>query len=665
MNRNRSHKLKSLKLDSGTLEAEMFEGREDIESVVLTNCAEIPEFCFSRCVNLREVTVQGSLKTIRYDAFSGCGNLEVFSAPDAKDLNICFEAFRDCKSLKRFDCFPKAAWIDPYAFAGCRSLEKIDLGSSLNNLAKSAFQDCDLTRLTLADNQKYYVKDGFVIERATVYDEQDKAETVMRALYYLKDDENVVIPSEVQKLSDMCFKGRRIRSITLPPTMDDLNDTEATDDRLVVEEFGKIGNEFYHIPTDYTMQLQDPFYKCKSLASINVSEGSESFTSIGGVLYSKDGETLYRVPPAREGAFAVPEGVTSIHDYAFSGTAVTTVMLPASVEHIGHAAFRTGPQHVEVSADNPKFKKTENLLYEHTKQGNGVLFCDRDTRTPSFKSNTNYIREYAFENCSRIRYCRLPLKIKEIGGHAFAGCTSLMSMSLPPFQEDVESGLFEGCISLERLDYPRRLKTIADRILAGCSQKITIRIRDNEVLMSDEMYADTNCSITYDIAFRPDGLSYSDLFDYDNIRGFIVTPSDSFPLGCTDFSEATAMYEGIQQIGQNKATPAILLRVPSAAKTFEISESCFFIQTAAFYYCPKLEEIYIPDNVKVMMENAIWSADSCKVLRLPEDLTIIARDSKNTQYKVTPETAKMVGSECRQLEKIIIGDREYLLDERS
>ena len=59
-----------------------------------------------------------------------------------------------------------------------------------------------------------------------------------------------------------------------------------------------------------------------------------------------------------------------------------------------------------------------------------------------------------------------------------------------------------------------------------------------------------------------------------------------------------------------------------------------------------------------MMENAILSCP-CKVLRLPEDLTIIACDENNTQYKISEKTAKALCNQCGQLEMLIIGNEEY------
>lgn len=646
-----------MNLTVNTLEAGMYKDRQDITSVTVTGCREIPERCFEECVNLTKVTVQGNLGTINYNAFKGCESLEVFSAPDAKELNICGQAFQGCSSLRRFDCFYEVNRIAFYAFEGCWSLEIINLGPSLDTLAKSAFWNCDLSHLTITGNTKYYVKDGFIIEHATIDDiYSNRSTSVMRALYYLTDDKEIVIPSEVERLSDMCFKGHDVRTITLPPGIKSFNDIEATDDHLTAEECGDVKGDFCCIPGDYTMLLQDPFYKCKSLEVINVNEENPTFVSIDGVLYSKDHRTLYRVPPARKGVFEVPEGVMEIHDYAFSGCAVTTVKLPVSVREIGYAAFRSGPQHVEVADGNPKFvKRGQQMVYEQTERGNGVLFCDKTVSRTFFSMNIQFIREYAFENCCEIKYFRCPLDVRKIGGYAFAGCTSLQKVFLPPFLEHIESGLFERCTSLEYLVCPTGcLKTIGGRILAGCSQLVTIAIRSNGVLVSEQMYENTNCGITYDISFKPNETSPNDLFDYDNIRGFFVR-SSGFPLGCTD---SGAVYEGMVHIGQKKATPSILLRVPSGVETFKIPASCFFIQSAAFYYCPKLEEIFIPDTVKIIMENAIGEC-ACKVLRLPEDITIIAKDVYNTQYKVSAETAKRLVSQCEQLERIVIGDKEY------
>jgi hypothetical protein len=79
---------------------------------------------------------------------------------------------------------------------------------------------------------------------------------------------------------------------------------------------------------------------CTALQNIYAAANSNYLRDIDGVLYSKDGSTLLRVPCGRSGELVIPEGVKSIADYAaFDCENLTLVTLPESVIHIGDHAF--------------------------------------------------------------------------------------------------------------------------------------------------------------------------------------------------------------------------------------------------------------------------------------------------------------------------------------
>ena len=74
------------------------------------------------------------------------------------------------------------------------------------------------------------------------------------------------------------------------------------------------------IPDSVTSIGSSVFDECKSLTSITVSAGNTKYTSINGVLYSKNPKTLVVYPGGKKGAFTIPDSVTSIGVGAFHGT---------------------------------------------------------------------------------------------------------------------------------------------------------------------------------------------------------------------------------------------------------------------------------------------------------------------------------------------------------
>lgn len=78
----------------------------------------------------------------------------------------------------------------------------------------------------------------------------------------------------------------------------------------------------------------------RTVEEIQVSDENTAYSSIDGVLFDKEGKTLLYVPAGRVGEeYAIPEGVTSIAESAFSRySSIRCISLPSSFE------FSNGPE---------------------------------------------------------------------------------------------------------------------------------------------------------------------------------------------------------------------------------------------------------------------------------------------------------------------------------
>ncbi|MCL2053877.1 MAG: leucine-rich repeat protein [Oscillospiraceae bacterium] len=77
------------------------------------------------------------------------------------------------------------------------------------------------------------------------------------------------------------------------------------------------------------------------LTAINVDPNNSHYSSLNGVLFSKDGTELRTYPEGKaEASYTVPNGVTSIYNQAFaSAKNLTSIVISQSVEFIDFAAF--------------------------------------------------------------------------------------------------------------------------------------------------------------------------------------------------------------------------------------------------------------------------------------------------------------------------------------
>ena len=77
-----------------------------------------------------------------------------------------------------------------------------------------------------------------------------------------------------------------------------------------------------------------------NLEKIDVDPNNKAFSSCDGLLYSKDGKTLYACPKSKSGDISIPDGTELIFDGAFGDCAkVTSVLLPYSVHTFAFDEF--------------------------------------------------------------------------------------------------------------------------------------------------------------------------------------------------------------------------------------------------------------------------------------------------------------------------------------
>jgi hypothetical protein len=82
------------------------------------------------------------------------------------------------------------------------------------------------------------------------------------------------------------------------------------------------------------------FDYCSSLKAITVDASNSFYTSVDGVLFSKDQTILVQYPGHHAENYTIPSSATSIGDWAFySITSLTNVTIPNSIAKIGAYAF--------------------------------------------------------------------------------------------------------------------------------------------------------------------------------------------------------------------------------------------------------------------------------------------------------------------------------------
>jgi len=176
---------------------------------------------------------------------------------------------------------------------------------------------------------------------------------------------------------------------------------------------------------------------CKKLTKMIVAEGNTVYSSLDGVLYSKDKTIILRYPCGNPASlFSFPNTIAEVGVGAFEGcTFLASITMTENLRVLKNAAFKG---------------------------------CTALTSI-NIPSMVNEIGSYAFENCNRLNSVTLPMFIPEIGYCAFKNCTNLNNVVIPSSVREIRSEAFSGCSSLITITLGADIKGLGDKLFAGCT----------------------------------------------------------------------------------------------------------------------------------------------------------------------------------------------------
>ena len=242
-------------------------------------------------------------------------------------------------------------------------------------------------------------------------------------------------------------------------------------------------------------------------------ELKEAFVDEWGVIYSKDGRKMLKVPKVLSGAYSVKEGtriicdlafsscvslseivipssVTSVGDWAFNGCkSLSEIVIPSSVTSIGDRAFWRSRSLSEIvipssvtSIGDRAFDSCSSLKYISIPKSviglNGNPFAEWNGKLECLSPNFVYEDDILFnKDKSRIISFRnqniksyvIPSSVTSIGDSAFWGCRSLSEIVIPSSVTSIGDGAFLGCRSLSEIVSPFSVTSIGRGAFCGCS----------------------------------------------------------------------------------------------------------------------------------------------------------------------------------------------------
>lgn len=194
--------------------------------------------------------------------------------------------------------------------------------------------------------------------------------------------------------------------------------------------FNGVGLDSVTIPSTVTNIGQNAL-QCMNVRKYIVSPDNQSYCETNGLVCTKDGKSLVR---CIGGDVTIPEGVTNIPSWAFSGSNLKSVVIPQGVVSIGMGAFTECKELKSISipsgvTDVGAFAFKGCLSLEHV----------------DFQPGVTNIEDYAFEGCKNLKKVVVPEGVVEICSYAFANCENLESVTLPSSVKRIGWYAFSCC----------------------------------------------------------------------------------------------------------------------------------------------------------------------------------------------------------------------------
>ena len=315
------------------------------------------------------------------------------------------------------------------------------------------------------------------------------------------------------------------------------------------------------------------FFCCEYLNSIEIPE---SVTSIG------DNAFMVCTSLSR---LEIPESVTSIGDNAFARCmSLNRLEIPAGVRSIGRNvfAFTNIQEGVFVAPDNPAYRSDERgVLF--TEDGTVLLYCP-----PSVEGSYT-----------------VPDTVRTISEFAFESCHGLTAVTIPEGVTDIGDGAFDGC-EIAEVTLPASLRSLGkDAFGEGYHAPAFFVAEGNSVYASDSNGALFNADRTE--LLRVPG-SYKGAYQ---IPETVAVIGESAFYDCYDLTAVT-IPDGVGSIGGHAFSGCWNLSAVT------IPDSVSTVGDYAFYGCSSLSVVTIPDRVGSIGDCTFFDCYSLTAVTIPD-----------------------------------------------
>lgn len=344
-----------------------------------------------------------------------------------------------------------------------------------------------------------------------------------------KNLNSVTIPSTVKTIGIRSFYGTKISKIRVPSKTKTIGQgafgsckslktiVMPGDFKLKLEE--DTDDKLWYVTSDQSAVDTITFNTKLKLANVSylsannlvVAKNDPSYQSIEGVIYTKDGKGIVRVPQKRT-ELKIKEGCTefNMQSVLYSSTdsegdefnncsKLKKIVIPSSVKSINKIKYKTDQadacdMHVDTIEIAPKDFDANSLYalgsslgknitieslmkllpdqitykdHMYITKDHGLLKYDGKDANVEIPEEITWIAPEAFYRNETLKNVKLPSKITTIEENTFYGCSELEAVAIPDQVTMIGKSAFDECTVLKSVTFGKSLKVIKDQAFAS------------------------------------------------------------------------------------------------------------------------------------------------------------------------------------------------------
>lgn len=315
---------------------------------------------------------------------------------------------------------------------------------------------------------------------ASVYKVPDGVESIEQAAFAQVNGLTAIELNGVKKLAKGAFdKAVKLRNVLLGPSVDTIedgafggnNDLAAFDvdpanpnyaadngviytknkEELVLFPAGKAG-EYTTLSTTKKIRNR-AFYYAQKVTKVNFNSNLEII----------DNDAFQATTKLANITFEAPAKIKTIGTFAFQGSGLTELNIPASLEVVSWSAFGSTKLKKVTVADGSQLQSINKAAFNGCK--------DLEEFTFEGSSTLNKIQEDAFSGDDKLKSFVIPEKITVLERGAFNGASGLETITFkqPATMTIIGEGAFQYAKALKRIELPSTVTTISKDAFNTCS----------------------------------------------------------------------------------------------------------------------------------------------------------------------------------------------------